>query len=65
MMSYLSENEAKNLQTGDVHLAQIATQTLEWNISRTVWCIEVSNDSLFCIDKNLNCNLSIFPISFM
>ena len=24
MTSYLSENEAKNLQNGDVHLAQIA-----------------------------------------
>ena len=23
MMSYLSQNEAKNLQNGDVHLAQI------------------------------------------
>ena len=45
MTSYLSENEAKNLKNGDVHFAQIST--LKWDISRTVWRIEVSDGSFF------------------
>ena len=40
MTSYLHENEAENLQNGDVHLAQIP------DISRTILSIEVS-DGLF------------------
>ena len=39
--SCLSENEAKNLQNGDVHLAQI------WNISRTIWRIKGGDGSFF------------------
>ena len=42
---YLSENEAKNLPNGDVHLAQIPD--FEMDISRTIWRIEVSNGSFF------------------
>ena len=34
-MSYLSENEAENLQNGSVHLAQFLT--LKWNISKTIY----------------------------
>ena len=30
MTSYLSENEAKSLQNGDVHLAQIADFAMEY-----------------------------------
>ena len=45
MTSYLSENEAKNLQNGDIHLAQIPD--FEWDISRTIWRIEVNDGSFF------------------
>ena len=45
MTSYLSENEAENLQNGDVHLVQFLT--LKWNISRTIWRIEVGDGSFF------------------
>ena len=34
MTSYLSENEAENLQNGDIHLAQLPDY--EWNISRII-----------------------------
>ena len=43
MTSYLCENETENLQNGDVHVAQLLT--LEWGISRTIWCNEVSDGS--------------------
>ena len=46
--SYLSENEAKNLQNGDVHIAQIPDFEME-NISRTIGRIEVGDGSFFCI----------------
>ena len=46
MTSYLSENEAKNRQNGDVILLKFLT--LGCNISRTNWRIEVSDGSLFC-----------------
>ena len=39
----LSENEAENLQNGDVHLAQIP----DFDISRTIWLNEVSDGSFF------------------
>ena len=42
MTSYLSENEAENLQNGDVHLAQNP-------YFETIWCIEVSDGSFFGI----------------
>ena len=47
MTSYVSENEAKNLQNGDVHLAQIPD--LKWDILRTIWRIEVSDGSFFAL----------------
>ena len=47
MTSYLPENEAENLQNGNVYLAQF--MTLGWDISRAIWCIEVSDGSLYCI----------------
>ena len=43
MTPYLSENKAENLQNSDGHLAQIPD--FEWDLSRTVWHIEVSNGS--------------------
>ena len=43
--SYLSENKAENLQNGDVHLPKFIT--LKWNISRTIWRIEVGDGLLF------------------
>ena len=52
MTSYSNENEAKNLQNGDVHLYQIAD--LGMGISRTIWCIEVNDDSFFCIFTNFH-----------
>ena len=45
--SSLSENEAKNLQIGDVHLGKFLT--LKWDILRTIWLIEVSEGFFFCI----------------
>ena len=45
MTTYLSENEAKSLQNGDVHFAQIVD--FGWIISRTIWRIDVSDDSFF------------------
>ena len=47
MTSYLNENEAENLQNGDVILLKFLT--LKWNVSRTVRCIEVSEGSFFFI----------------
>ena len=47
MTSYLIENEAENLQNGDVHIAQIPDFEMEWNISRTIWPIEVGDGSFF------------------
>ena len=58
MRSYLHENEAENLQNGDVHLAQIPD--LKWDISRTVWRTEVSDSSLFCIFYALSFELNLF-----
>ena len=56
--SYLSENEAKNLQNGDVHIAQIPD--LKWNILRTIWRIEVGDGLLFCIFHALSFELNFF-----
>ena len=58
MTSYLSENEAKNLQNSDVHSAQFLT--LKWNISRTVGRIEVGDGSFFCIFHALSFELNFF-----
>ena len=63
MTSYLRENEAKNLQNGDVHLAQFLT--LSWDISRTIWCIEISDGSCFAIFHALSFELNyLFDRSF-
>ena len=58
MTPYLSQNEAKNLQNGDVHIAEIPD--LKWNISRTIWRIEVCDGSFFCIFHALSCELNFF-----
>ena len=58
MTSYLIENEAENLQNGDVHLAQIPD--LEMDISRTIWRIEVGDGSFFCIFHALAFELNFF-----
>ena len=47
MTSYLSEKEAKNLQNGDFHLAQIPD--FEMGYLETIWSIEVIDGSFFCI----------------
>ena len=47
MTSYLSENEAENLQNGDVHLAQIPDFEMEY--LETVWLSQVNDGSVFCI----------------
>ena len=49
MTSYLSENEAKNLQNGDVHLAQIPD-----------FGIEVSEGLIFAIFQALSFELNLF-----
>ena len=65
--SYLSENEAENLQNGemhvkktlqngDVHVAQIPD--FEMNISRTILRIEVGDGSIFCIFHALSFELN-------
>ena len=56
MMSYLSENEAKNLHNGDVHLAQIP----DFQISRTIWCIEVSDGSFFTFFTLFHLSVTFF-----
>ena len=58
MMSYLSENKAKNLQNGDVHLAKILD--FKWDVSRTSWSIEVSDGSFFFIFHTLSFELNFF-----
>ena len=68
MTPYSSENEAENLQNGDVH--KMATSillkllTLEWDISRTIWHIEVSDSSFLCIFHALSFELNFFRSEF-
>ena len=47
MTSYLCENEAENVQMAMSILFKILG--LGWDISRTIWRIEDSDDSYFCI----------------
>ena len=54
MTSYLSENEAKNLQNGDDHLAQIA------DFGST----EVNDGSFFAYFTLFHLNLTFFDQSF-
>ena len=60
MTSYSRENEAENLQNGDVHLAQIPD--FEMEISRTIWsiAIEVGDGSFFFIFHALSFELNFF-----
>ena len=58
MTSHLSENEAKNLQNGDVHLAQIPD--FEMGYLENHWRIEVSDGSFFCIFHALSFELNFF-----
>ena len=53
--SYLSENEAENLQNGHVHLAQIPDFKMEY-----LWRIEVGDGSLFSIFHALSFGLDFF-----
>ena len=66
MTSYLSENEAKYLQNGEIHLAQIPDFGM--GISRTIWRIEVSKGLFFAFFA-LSFVLNLFfewscPLSF-
>ena len=45
MTSYLSENEAENLQNSDVHRARISDFEMEY--LETIWGIEVGDGSFF------------------
>ena len=57
--SYLSENEAENLQNGDVHLAQIPDFEVEY--LENLWRIEVGDgSSFFCIFHALSFELNFF-----
>ena len=58
MSSYFIE-EAKSLQNGDVHIAQIPDFEMEY-ISRNIWRIEVGDGSLFCIFHALSFELNFF-----
>ena len=62
MTSYLSENEGESLQNGDVHLSQIPD--FEWDISRTIWHIEVSDGSFFVFFTLFHLSLTFFDRSF-
>ena len=56
MTSHLSGNEAKNLQNGDVHIAQIPDFEMEY--LENYWRIEVGDGSFFCIFHALSCELN-------
>ena len=58
LTSHLSENEAENLQNGDVHLAQIPDFEMEY--LRTIWCTEVGDGSFFSIFHALSFELNFF-----
>ena len=65
MTSYLSENEAKKLQNGDVYLAQIADFGMGY--LKTIWRIEVSDGLFFalsCSFIELNFLGRSFPLTF-
>ena len=52
----------KNLQNGDVHLAKILD--LKWDVSRTIWRIEVSEGLFLCIFHVLLFELNFFRPEF-
>ena len=58
MTSYLIENEAENLQNGDVHLAQIPDFEMEYLENHLR--IEVGDGSFFLIFHSLSFELNFF-----
>ena len=58
MTSYSSENEAEIYKVATSILLKFLT--LKWNISRTIWRIEVSDSSFFGIFHALSFELNFF-----
>ena len=58
MTSYLSENEAENLQNGDVDLPQIAD--FEMGYLENHLAHKVSDGSFFCIFHTLSFEINFF-----
>ena len=58
MTSYLIKNEAENLQMAMSILPKFLI--LKWNISRTIWRIELGDGSFFCIFHALSFELNFF-----
>ena len=57
--SYSSENEAKNLQNGNVHIAQIPDFEMEY-LENHIWYIEVGDGSFFFIFHAISFELNFF-----
>ena len=61
MTSYLSQNEARNLQNGDIHIAQIPDFEMEYLENHLVhWCQWWF--VFFCIIHALSCELNFFRL---
>ena len=60
----LCENEVEILQNGDIHLAQIPDFVMGCIISRTIWHIEVSDGSFYCIFTFFHLSPSYFLPEF-
>ena len=60
MTSYLNKNETETYKMATSILLKFVT--LKWNISRTIWCIEVSDSSFvfFFIFRALAFELNLF-----
>ena len=58
MTSYFIEKEAKIYKMATSILLKFLT--LKWNISRTIWRIEVGDGSVFCIFHALSFELNFF-----
>ena len=58
MTSFSSENEARNYKMATSIFLKF--QTLKCDISRTIWRIEVSDGSLFCIFHALSFERNLF-----
>ena len=68
MTSYLIENEAETYKMEMSILPKFLT--LKWNISRTIWYIEVGDGSFFCVFHALAFELNFFfdqrfPLQFI
>ena len=61
MTSYLIENEAENLQNGDVHLSQIPDFEVEY---LEIWRIEVGDGLLFAFFTLFHLSLTFFDRRF-